>query len=330
MAIVDPDVRILRALLAANGGFVKGSELEELLSVSRVAVWGRLEKLREAGYEIEAQRHQGYRLIGEPKILHETLLRAWLPDEGISLAYFENVDSTNSEAERLLALNERAPFVVVAGSQGQGRGRMGRVWHSPVGANLYASFAFRPTVAPHEMPMITLWLGLAVAKVLNENYQLPVKIKWPNDLIFNGKKVAGMLTEARVDADRTRDLVFGLGLNMGAEPKDWPDTVRSVATSLQAESEERLPIAQMAAKIIETVLLEFGRFEKGDIGVDLLSRWNRYDLLKGQVIETLYRGQRVSGVASGIDEFGRLLLVKSDGSMLALNSGEVSLGTRGH
>jgi BirA family transcriptional regulator, biotin operon repressor / biotin---[acetyl-CoA-carboxylase] ligase len=224
------DERLLTQLLDAVGEFVPGQKLQAVLGVSRPAIYQCVERLASQGIVIEARRHYGYRLVEEPVVFSEVLLRAYRP---LILGcppihFFDTVDSTNTIAERLLAVEVVTPFVVVGREQTAGRGRRGRVWHSPDAGNLYASFAFRPQRPPREMPPITLWLGIAVARLLRDRLSLPVMVKWPNDLLLHGRKLAGMLTEARIDADSLRDLVYGLGLNLRADTRSWPEEVRAV------------------------------------------------------------------------------------------------------
>lgn len=324
---MNADIQLLGTLLATRGDFVPGSILTEALGISRVAVWGRLEKLREQGLQIEAQRQRGYRLVAEPEELNEVLLRAYAVQIGVGadLYFRATIDSTNSEAERLLAAGVEAPFVVVANEQTAGRGRMGRGWHSPQRGNMYASFAFRPKLSPREMPMITLWFGLAVAGCLRDRFGLPVQVKWPNDLLLEGRKVAGMLTEARIDADQARDLVFGLGLNIAADTNTWPEAVRQRATTLAAAAPKPLSVNETAMAVIQSVFGAYARFAAGDR--DISRDWDKFDALAGQRIDTERGGKRLEGVARGIDSSGRLRVHLDDGSEILLHSGEVTLGS---
>src|SRR5690606_18217155 len=131
-------------------------------------------------------------------------------------------DSTNDEAARQLAAGRTAPFVILARKQTRGRGRLGRAWHSEANGNLYASFAFRPRVPPGRMAVFTLWMGVSICELIANFTHLQPGIKWPNDILFDGRKAGGMLTEARIDSDQIRDLIFGLGLNVNAPAADWP------------------------------------------------------------------------------------------------------------
>jgi len=202
---------ILQALLKADSDFVSGNDLAEKLGVSRVSIWGRMEQLRSQGFEFEAVTRKGYRITKKPESLNPLLAQAYLtnPEECPDLVFLTTIDSTNDHATRLLANDYEAPFFVISNQQTLGRGRMGRKWHSPPSSNLYLSFGSRPYVRPDRMQLFTLWMGVYVARHLRDWLDLDIGLKWPNDLFYNGKKLGGMLTEARVDADSLRELIFG-------------------------------------------------------------------------------------------------------------------------
>ncbi len=323
------DTVILKALLKADGDFVSGTKLAAVLGMSRVAIWARLEKLRDAGFEFEAVRQRGYRLLKAPPRLNEPLIRAYLEGEGreLDLVFLPEVDSTNSEAERKLAEGREAPFVVLAGAQAQGRGRLGRQWHSPPEGNLYASFAFRPKQPHAEMQNITLWLGLAVCRYLHHVLKVPAKVKWPNDLLLGGKKVAGMLTEARIDADHTRELVFGLGLNVLGDTQRWPKEVSAIATSLAEHTPEVPEVNQLAAGLIGLVFDAYKSFLKTPDKSDFPRAWKPFDALHDRPVSTTLHGKPLKGVARGIDTTGALCIETPENGTVRVQSGEVSIGS---
>src|SRR5574344_816136 len=159
-----PELVILRELLAQDTGFVSGSALAEKLAMSRVAVWQHMEKLRSQGFEFEAIRARGYRIVHQPKNLNATLVEALLAETAhhCQLIVLDEVDSTNDEAARQLATGRKTPFVVLARRQTQGRGRFGRSWNSAHNNNMYASFGFRPALTPERLQAFTLWMGVNV------------------------------------------------------------------------------------------------------------------------------------------------------------------------
>ncbi len=326
-AMRNTDIVILKALLTSRSEYVSGNQLAQELGISRVGVWARLEKLREMNFSLEAVRHRGYRLLQEPVDLNEDLIRAYLEifETPLDLTVLPIVDSTNSEAERRLAMGVPAPFVVMALQQEAGRGRMGRVWHSPGEGNIYASFAFRPQLPPSKLQKITLWVGVKVVAMLQREFDCPVGIKWPNDILLQGKKVGGILTEARIDADRSRDLIFGIGLNVHAKTELWPPAIASMATAL-ASTSGQLSINRLAARLIHTVLTAYNCYLFGQIEEEFKILWDRYDLLKNKAVHS--HGEKpITGVALGINEDGCLQVQTENGTIHLLHSGEVSLGS---
>jgi BirA family biotin operon repressor/biotin-[acetyl-CoA-carboxylase] ligase len=323
------DVHLLRAFLAAGDEFVSGSVLAEEVGLTRVAIWARLEKLREDGFVFEAVRNRGYRLLKVPTQLDGRLLAAHLAlaGAGRSLHFHPTIDSTNSEAERLLASGETAPFVVAAAEQTKGRGRLGRVWHSPPEGNLYASYAFRPRIAHRRIATITLWMGAGLCDYLERTWGIPVQVKWPNDLLIGGRKVAGILTEARIDADLTRELVIGIGLNIQGNTSAWPPEASHIATTLADHAHGTLPVNAVAAGFIETVFQLYEAFIAETHRDAFPMLWKKYDALAGKPIRANLNGRALTGEASGIDTDGALLLKTPDSHVHRLHSGEVTIGS---
>jgi len=326
----DTDVVILKALLQANSNFVSGNLLAGELGISRVGVWARLEKLREEGFGVEAIRHRGYRLTGAPPSINENLVRAYLDLGGSKTDFIfrREVESTNTEAEKELADGRKTPFAVLAQRQTKGRGRMGRQWHSMDEGNLYASFAFSPQLPPAQMTMITLWMGVQLCRYINERLSLPAQIKWPNDIVSGGKKLCGILAEARIDSDRTRDLIFGIGINVNSDCTGWPAETAAVATSLASIGGRPLRINLVAAELVEVVCRAYERYVAGDFTPEIFELWNRYDALAGLVVRGSKGREEIVGTAKGIDEHGNLLLALEDGSIRRIQAGEVSIGTK--
>jgi BirA family transcriptional regulator, biotin operon repressor / biotin---[acetyl-CoA-carboxylase] ligase len=318
---------ILRELLASENGYVSGNALAERLGVSRVAVWSQMEKLRAAGFEFEARPRHGYRLAATPARLEPVFLEALLPPEWqhVPIHFHEEIDSTNSEAERQLASGLPSPFVVIARAQTRGRGRLGRPWYSGDSGNLYLSFVFQPRLPPARMQAFTLWMGASICHLLNLQVNVPVQVKWPNDLVLAGKKLGGMLTEARVDNDQIRDLVFGFGLNVNGRPDQWPEDLRAIATSLAEASGSALCLNRFSAHLVAEVLAAYQRFVSADVRPDLQQLWARYDFLAGQPVTARLRQHEISGTARGIDPDGGLILESYDGSRQLVSAGDVTL-----
>lgn len=318
---------ILRELLAQEPEWVSGSTLAAKLGVSRVAVWQHMEKLRAAGFTFEAQRSRGYRIASRPATLYAPLIEtlAKVRPKHFSLVVLDEIDSTNDEAARQLSAGRPAPFAVLARRQTRGRGRFGRTWHSESRTSLYASFAFRPRVAPERMQTFTLWMGVNICELLSNFAGVTPGIKWPNDILFDGRKAGGMLTEARIDADQIRDLVFGLGLNVNRPADGWPSELARRAVALAEVTGAPLDLNRLAAALIGRVLLAYQSFVDGEHLRNFADWWHRYDLLRGKSVALLEGGRRHHGVVSGLDDEGALLLRDDQGKVHRFRAGEVSL-----
>jgi BirA family biotin operon repressor/biotin-[acetyl-CoA-carboxylase] ligase len=260
-------------------------------------------------------------------MLHAGLVEAQLKirRKGFTFTVLDEVDSTNDECARQLAAGRTAPFAVFAQRQTRGRGRFGRVWHSEANGNLYSSFAFRPRIAPERMHTFTLWMGVTICELVSKFVPVTPGVKWPNDIVFDGRKAGGMLTEARVDADQIRDLVFGLGLNVNSPPSGWPAELGRRAVSLSELAGAQVDLNRLTAALIGRVLLAYERFTEGDHGDVFAELWNKYDVLRGREVTVTEGGRKRRGRVLGVDDVGSLLLRDDHGHTRGFRAGDVTL-----
>ncbi|MBI3884968.1 MAG: biotin--[acetyl-CoA-carboxylase] ligase [Opitutae bacterium] len=321
------EIIILRELLNSETGHVSGVRLGKLLGVSRVAVWAQLQKLTQQGFVFEPVRRRGYHIVRPPAALHPALVHAYLSGRQRvpGIICLPTVDSTNNEAERRLAAGEQTPFVIFANAQTHGRGRRGRPWHSAANGNLYATFVFRPQLEPARMQDFTLWMGLNVCELVANFCKLTPGLKWPNDLHLDGKKAGGILTEARIDADQIRDLVFGLGLNINGRHADLPRELQRTATSLAEATGAPVDLSRFAAALIGRMLSAYDAFLDGSYRDTFTALWNRYDVLREKPVTVIQGTRTVSGIAAGIDAEGSLILRTAGGKTERFRAGEVTL-----
>ena len=319
---------ILRELLAADAGPVSGTKLARQLGISRVAVWMQLQKLTKLGFTFAAEHSRGYRLTGTPDRLYAPLIEAYLGRRArrAELVCIERTDSTNAEAERRLAAGDPVPLVILAREQTRGRGRRGRPWHSADNGNLYITFVFRPELEPARLQDFTLWMGLNVCALVQNFCKIAPGLKWPNDLLIEGKKAGGMLTEARVDADQVRDLVFGLGLNLNGRNAGLPPELRRIATSLADATGARIDLNKFVAALIGRVFTAYDQFLAGDYRETFTALWEQYDILRGRPVTVIQGNRTVRGTATGIDAEGSLVLQLDHGRSERFRAGEVTLG----
>jgi BirA family biotin operon repressor/biotin-[acetyl-CoA-carboxylase] ligase len=325
---VEDEYAILKTLLDAPDEFISGSLLAEQLGVSRPAIHGKLEKLREQGFEIEAVRNRGYRLTQESDVLHPALIRYYLAKAATQLEvlYFPVIDSTNSEAERQITYGRNSPFAIASSCQTKGRGRLGREWYSASADNLYISVLFEPNIPPQQLQHFTLWAGIYICRALQSfTPKAKLQIKWPNDLHCDGRKFAGMLTEAKMDSDSLRSIVFGIGINLNSNPTQFPKELRDIATSLYAINGEEVPLNKVTAQVLNAINQAYESCIHNKTTESLTEAWAPLSSLNGKAVTALIGDKTICGIASGIDTSGALLLNQPDGSKIAVRAGDVTL-----
>lgn len=319
---------LLRSLIEAEGAFVSGTEWSNHLGISRTAIWFKIQALKQAGFDIDAMPQRGYRMMGSSNVLHAILLEEAADSLKLKLPilYYPELDSTNDEAERQLGKGRKAPFAVLAGRQTDGRGRRQREWYSESKDNLYLTLAFEPRLPASQLQHFTLWSGIHLCQSLQALIpQAPLQIKWPNDLYCEGKKLAGMLAEARIDADGLNTLLFGFGLNVNSRPEDFPDELSETATSLSAISQEELPLNQVATICLQAIQQAYETCLQ-NTDADLLTRaWDSLDCLAGKPVTAERKDKTIEGIARGIDASGALRIEEADGNTHLVHAGDVTL-----
>ena len=316
------DEPILNALKNRPGAFVSGEELSRLVGVSRTAIWKEIEKLRAEGYKILAQPHSGYQLVGIPDRLTPQELSWNLATKKIGrrIHCYETTDSTMDVAQRLAAAGEPEGSVVVAEAQGKGRGRMGRTWISPKGKGIYLSVILRPDLQLMEIPKITLVAAVAVAQAVEAATGLKPEIKWPNDLLIGGKKIAGILTELNAELNRVNTVVVGIGLNVNTPADKLPAQGTSLAEELGAKV-DRLELARALLTHLDRSYAQF--LQEGL--APILEDWRRFAAFLGRRVRVALEGRTLDGQAVDVDASGALLVRTDTGLVESVSAGEVLL-----
>jgi BirA family biotin operon repressor/biotin-[acetyl-CoA-carboxylase] ligase len=315
------------ALLAAleGGAWQSGAAIAERLGVSRAALWKRIERLRERGYGIEALAGRGYRLVrASDRLLPEEVLRHHRPRHlTVRVVHRDEVDSTNRLAAELARGGAEEGTVVIAERQTAGRGRLGRTWASPASVNLYCSIVLRPAVPPIAIPRLTLVAGLAVAEAIAATSdELAPQIKWPNDVLLAGRKVAGVLTELEAEAERVRFVVVGIGVNVNAQRADFPPELERKATSLALALGRPVDRAAFTGRLLTALDGAYATFCSSGFAA-LRSRYEGFHCLSGRHVAIDGRPP-TSGVVRGVDDDGALL-VEVEGDVRRVVAGEVTL-----
>jgi BirA family transcriptional regulator, biotin operon repressor / biotin---[acetyl-CoA-carboxylase] ligase len=244
---------------------------------------------------------------------------------GREVVYFESTDSTNRQArEKALGGGEEG-LVVIADSQSQGKGRMGRSWSSPPGSNVYFSTILRPSIPPIQAPQITLIAGISCAQALTRATGLDVRIKWPNDIFLNGKKVAGILAEMDGERSDLRFVILGIGINVNWAGEDIPEPLREIATSLRAESGEAFDRASILSEVLEELERNYTLFLAEGFSGRMRDEWNRLSGSKEKWATVCFPDKKISGKILGLDTDGALLLLDGEGKTHRFIAGDVSL-----
>lgn len=312
-------------LLRESNDSISGQQMCEKLGISRTAIWKYMSQLKEEGYEIEAVQNRGYRLIGTPDVLSLSELQSRIKTSfaGRDLQYFDVIDSTNLEAKRQAEDGAREGLLVVADKQEAGRGRRGRSWSSPSGANIFMTLLLRPQIAPEKTAGITLVMAASVAKAVREVTGLPAMIKWPNDIVVHKKKTVGILTELTMEMGYVQYLVCGVGLNVNQI--DFPDEIKETASSFYLESGKKVNRAFLIERIMEYFEEYYQIFLETEDMTGLLSIYNEMLVNKEAEVRVLDPKGEFEGIAHGITKTGELVVEKKDGSVEHIYAGEVSV-----
>lgn len=324
--------QVLRLLKErACSSFISGEEMARTFSVSRTAIWKTINSLQSAGYRIESSPRLGYRLLEVPDLLYpeelwgemQTGIIAAAPD---FLHHYRRLESTS---ETLKAMAERrAPegTVVIAEEQTRGRGRMGRTWASPHARGIWMSVLFRPSLEPSGTPLFTLFSAVAVVKSLKKLLpNLEAGIKWPNDILASSRKICGILTEMKAEADLLHYVVTGIGINVNTRREEFPPDLQDTATSVYLESgRTEFPRAVLAAKILEELDRAYRDFLDGG-PAPVIAAWKEHELTLGKNIAIQNPGERCCGRAVDLDESGALIVEDEKGSRRLFRAGEVTL-----
>jgi BirA family biotin operon repressor/biotin-[acetyl-CoA-carboxylase] ligase len=321
------DAKILCALRAAGDGSVSGTELSQHLGVSRAAVWARIQDLRSLGYDIEASPHLGYRLLATPDVLHADDLISRLGTTrviGRDIRVFEETTSTNDVIEKLARDDVREGVVVFAESQTKGRGRLGRKWMSPAQRGLWFSALLRPNLCPREATQLTVAAATGLRRAIESYTGLKPAIKWPNDILLGGKKVAGILTELSGELDYIKYVILGIGVDVNLTPGEFPPELRQVATSLKAEAGNEFSRPELAVRILRELDHDYSQVVGGHFSA-VADEWEKHGTTIGHEVVIRVGDRQVRGRAESLDEDGALLLRTDYGHLERIVSGDLTL-----
>lgn len=320
---MDTKDRLLTALKERKGHWVSGEVLSQHLAVSRSAVWKNIGKLRKAGYVIRAARKKGYCLLRIPDLLLPAEIRDGLKTRCFGqgeIAHFMEIGSTNTTAKQMAVQGATEGTVVVAEHQTHGRGRKHRGWFSPASGGIYCSLILRPRISPADSPRITFLSAVSAAEALCRVTPLHPTIKWPNDILIRGKKVAGILTEMASDMDSVSYGVVGIGINVNTS--DFPDIIADTATSVFRETQQPLSRTALVQAYLEEQEKWYGVLKRQGFE-PVLERWRTMANIIGKPIRVEMIDKRIEGRVQMIDADGVLILGDKRGQTHRILSGDV-------
>ncbi|MBC8001818.1 MAG: biotin--[acetyl-CoA-carboxylase] ligase [Opitutaceae bacterium] len=321
------DAQILTALRHTPAGAVSGADLSQRLGISRAAIWARIDEMRKLGYDIEASPHFGYRLLSAPDLLHADDLHSRLGETrvvGRDIRVFQETTSTNDVMEKLARDGVREGVVVFAESQTKGRGRLGRQWMSPPGRGLWFSVLLRPEFRPQQATQLTVVAATALWRAIKTQTGIAAEIKWPNDILIQGRKVAGILTELSAELDHVKYVILGIGVNVNLSAAEFPPELRKIATSLRIEGGQALDRAAMAASILSELDADYGRICRGQFE-HVADEWEDHCTTIGGNVAIRIGDRVIRGRAESLDSEGALLLRTQHGHLERIIGGDVTL-----
>lgn len=308
------------SVLERKNDYVSGEEISKEMGLSRAGVWKHIKKLREMDYQIDSKSNKGYKLIKIPEKLTEFEIKRILETKiiGKKILFFEDIDSTNNKAKKI-AFDEDEGTVVISEMQKTGRGRRGREWHSPKGG-IYVSFVLKPNIPPEMAPQMTLLTSLALVETIaSMDETLDAKIKWPNDILINGKKLSGILTELSSDVEKINYIVVGVGVNLNTEIDALPEN----GTSLKEELNQDVSTKLFLKSFLERFDLIYQDYKDGKVN-EIIGRWKNNSDTLGKKVNIVGIKENYTGFAKDIDSNGALIL-ETDGGEVKVYSGDVSL-----
>jgi len=312
-------------LLKKKKDYYSGAKLSAELGITRAAVWKKIVSLRKKGFIIEAVPSKGYLLVKSPDLSAEHIKSAVKGGLWKDILVYDLVSSTNELAMSLAAKkNLMSNTVIIADSQKKGKGRLGRAWVSPPGRNIYMSVAFKPRLYTRDATMLTLLTAVACVHAIKKITGLSVSIKWPNDLVFAGKKLGGILSEIRADIDKVNLAVLGIGINVNIEKEDFTDDIRPLATSIKEETGEYCSRDELVIEVLRqmerfySLLINLGKHT-------LLNEWKKLSSTLGKSVKVVIGDETLTGLAEDIDDNGMLILKLDSGLRRQISAGDITL-----
>ena len=311
--------------LLRKNEFVSGQQIAGALGVSRNAVWKAVEKIRKEGYDVEAVTGMGYRLVNNDEAFGEISIQSFLKTKwlGRDLIFFEETGSTNDEVKKRAEKEAKEGLLIVADRQVKGKGRRGKTWDTFGGENIAMSCLLRPAFSPDIAPMLTIVMAISAMQGIEEVTGIKAGIKWPNDIVINGRKCVGILTEMSAEPDYIHYVVTGTGINVNTE--SFPEEIQNIATSLYLETGRKYSRSKLTAAIITAFASGYELLSKtGDLK-GFCQLYNSRCVNAGKRVTVMDPKGSFEAYAKGINDRGELSVKKDDGEEINIYAGEVSV-----
>lgn len=307
-----------------SGEYVSGERISQELGVSRTAIWKQIRKLEAAGYQFEASRRLGYKLLSTPDqiAVDELSNRMTTGLFGQTIHYFETVESTQNLARAAAEEGAAEGTLFIAEQQISGRGRMGRSWVSPRGKGVWMSMVLRPKVPIHFAPQLTLLTAVALCRSLKRLTALPIGIKWPNDLLIDGKKISGILLESAAEDERLRYVIAGIGISVNLDESDYPDGLLEKATSLRISSGLKWAREDVIAEFLKEWEQLYVLYQEQGFG-PIVTLWEALSVSLGKPARLVTPQGDFVGIPIGLDESGAIRIKLEDGTVRPVFSAEM-------
>ena len=320
---------VLKYLEINKGKLVSGGELSKELNVSRTAVWKAVNSLKEQGYDIETVSKEGYKLSALDNTISEYAVKKNLNTEfiGKDIEIFKVINSTNTYLKENASQIPNQGKLVIAENQTQGKGRRGRSFFSPSQRGIYMSILLRPDIDFEDITMITVISAVAVNEALNTVLGIDTQIKWVNDILYNGKKLCGILTEASIEGEISHIayLVVGIGINVSEGKEGFPQELKPIATSIESITDKYCDKNLLIAEIMNSFEKYYKLFKEIDGRKIIIETYKNKLVMLGKNIKVIQADKTYYAKALDINEKAELIIQQQDGVKKVLNSGEISI-----
>ena len=315
---------IIHTLL--DNEWVSGTDLADKCGISRTAVWNNIVSFKSKGYVIESDHKLGYRLAGIPELLYPELVSYKLESRvvGKNIIYYTSTGSTNIDAMDLALKGEKEGTVVIAETQTHGKGRFNRKWESTPNKSLAFSTILRPYgKRPRQGYQFTMMAALSIVEAIYQFTGLKPKIKWPNDIYLNNKKIAGILTELNADTDLINFIILGIGINVNQSENDFPSNL-SHAASIRCVLKEQISRLNFLKLLLFYLDKRYNELIQNKF-TELFEVWKTYSYPPGTKVFYSANSNEGNGVIERVEEDGALVIRKDDGETVSIYSGHLQI-----